>query len=91
MEAMRSRNRVPRVSEMRNYPLYRSDVRVVSGNAVVQRDFVFITFKKYWLAPSELVHLLRERVLPKTLFSTTVTLEVGTLGVTKTHGTNRIQ
>jgi hypothetical protein len=45
VETMRSRNLVPRVSEMKNYPLYRSDVRVVSGNAVVRRDFVFITFK----------------------------------------------
>jgi hypothetical protein len=35
VETMRSRNLVPRVSEMKNYPLYRSDVRVVSGNAVV--------------------------------------------------------
>lgn len=45
VESMRSKNLVPGVSEMRNYPLYRSDVRVVSGNAVVRRDFVFITSK----------------------------------------------
>ena len=48
------------------------DIRVVSGNAVMQRNLFFFTVKKSWLAPTELVHLFRERGLSKNLFSIAV-------------------
>jgi hypothetical protein len=65
-EAMRSRNLVPRVSEMRHISPPVLDIRMVSGNTVIQRNFIFFTVKKSWLAPTELVHLFRERVCRRT-------------------------
>lgn len=71
-EAIRSRNLVQGVNDMECYHLPFLDVRMVSGNTVVQHDFVLLTLKKPWLAPTELVHLFREHVLSKNLFSTAV-------------------
>ena len=63
-----------RVLVIRNYQPLVLDIRMVSGNTMVQCNFIFFTFEKPWLTPTELVHLFRERVLSKNLFSTAVSL-----------------
>jgi len=87
-EAMRSRNLVQRVSDIKRYLPPVLDVRMVSSNTVVQRNFIFFTVKKSRPAPTELVHLFRERVLSKNLFSTTVSPTEEINGIVRTHGAN---
>jgi hypothetical protein len=61
---------------------------MVSGNTVVQRNFIFFTFKKSRLTPAKLVHLPCKRILPKNLFSMAVSPTREALGIAKTHGAN---
>jgi len=86
-EAMRSRNLIRRVSDTRHNPPG-LDIRVIPSNTVVQCNFIFFTVKKPQLAPTELVHLLRERVLSKNLFNATVSPKGEIITIAKTHSTN---
>ena len=57
----------------------------------MQRDFIFFAVKKPWLAPAELVHLFRERILSKNLLIMAMSFRGETLSNAKTHGANEIQ
>ena len=70
--AMRSRNLVQGVNELERYLLPVLYIRVVSGNAVVQCDFILFTIKVPRLTPTQLMHLFRECVLSKNLFGTAI-------------------
>lgn len=72
VEAIRSRNLVKSVSCMKHGTPLVPHVRVVSGNTMMQRNLIFLAIKKSCLAPTKLVHLVRERVLSEDLLSTTV-------------------
>jgi hypothetical protein len=57
---------------------------MISGNTVMQRNFIFFAIKKSLLAPTELIHLFRERVLSKHLFNMIVSPTLsGTLSIAK--------
>jgi hypothetical protein len=72
-EAMRSRNLIQR-GRKRCEPLSPSvpHIRVVSGNTMVQGNHILFAVKKSWLAPTKLMHLLRERALSEDLMNVSV-------------------
>ena len=90
-EAMRSRNLIQSISDMRHGVTPVLHIRVVSCNTVMQRDFIFFAVEKSWFTPTELVHLFRERILSENLSNAAVSLTGETLGIQKTHGADQIQ
>ena len=79
-EAMRSRNLIRSVNDMKR-SLAVIHLRVISCNTVVKHNSIFFTVKKPRFAPTELVHLFRERILSENLLNTAVSLTREMLGM----------